>query len=127
MGKGFGIAALVLAILSTLSPYGVNFAVIWIGMICAIVAALNGDRGLTIASIVIAGAGLLLFAPLTLGVILSGGGRGDYGYFFLAFGPVAAAVIALVVDAMRRSTQESAPASRGRPGGGDDLRKMGGG
>lgn len=107
MAKGFGIAALVLAILSMFSPYGVNFAVIWVGMICATVAALNGDRGLTIASVVIAFAGLLLFAPVTLAAIVNAAHMGDYAGLIFGFAPMGIAIVALVIDAARRSGKDS--------------------
>lgn len=121
MAKGFGIAALVISILSMFSPYIVNFAAIWIAMICAIIAALNGDRGLTIGAVVLAAAGLLLFAPVSLAVIVNEAHRSDYGPLVLVFFPIVAAIIALIIDAARRSG--GAPASSsGRSEGGTDLR-----
>ncbi len=111
MAKRFGIAALVLAILSMFSPYAINFAVIWVGMICAAVAALNGDRGLTIASVVIAFAGLLLFAPVTLAVILTAAHSSDYAFLIIGCAPMGIATVALVIDATRRSRENSATAS----------------
>jgi hypothetical protein len=126
MGKGFGIAALVLAILSTLSPYGVNFAVIWIAMICSALAALGGDRGLTIASVTIAGAGLLLFAPVTLGVIWNEWRQGDNAPLFLAFLPMAIPVVALVIVSIHRGKSDTGPINKAKSGGDHDMRKVGG-
>lgn len=103
MAKGFGIAALVLAILSAFAMYGFNFATIWLGMICAAIAALNGDRGFSIASILIAGAGLLIFSPFTLGAIWASAHYGDYSGIVLGFAPFGIAIMALLVDVSRRA------------------------
>ena len=95
MAKGFGIAALVLAILSTFAAYGFNFGAIWLSMIACTVAVWNGDRAFTIASVVIAGAGLLLFSPLTMAVIaVNASGRGDYSAAIMAFLPFAFPILA---------------------------------
>lgn len=107
MAKGFGIAALVLAILSLLSPYGINFAVIWAAMICAAVAGLNGDRGLTIASALIAFAGLWVFAPLTLAAILNAANMGDYTGLIFGFLPISFPIVGLVIDASRQADEGS--------------------
>ena len=90
MAKGFGIAALVLAIMSTFAVYGFNFGAIWLSMIAATVAIWNGDRALSIASFVIALVGLLLFSPLTMAAIaVNASGRSDYSLAVIAFLPFA--------------------------------------
>lgn len=111
MGKGFGIAGLVLAILSAFAAYGFNFGAIWIAMILCTVAALSGDRAFSIASILIAAVGLLLFSPLTLGVITVNANHGDYGAAIAGFLPFAFPIAALLVDAAKRSS--GSPASAG--------------
>ncbi|MGA7673684.1 MAG: hypothetical protein WCA78_01400 [Rhizomicrobium sp.] len=108
MAKGFGIAALVLAILSMFSPYGINFAAIWLAMICATVAVFSGDRGLSIAATVIAIAGMLIFSPLTLAAIMAGANHSDdagivvVGVVPFAF-PIFALAMVYVRDAFRPS------------------------
>ena len=63
MAKGFGIAALVFALLAIPVPFG--FVLSAIAMICAAVAALAGDRTFTIASLVIAAVNTFVLSPST--------------------------------------------------------------
>ena len=95
MAKGFGIAALVLAIMSAFAVYGFNFGAIWLSMIAATVAIWNGDRAFSIASFVIALVGLLLFSPVTMAAIaINASGRADYSLAFIAFLPFALPLLA---------------------------------
>jgi hypothetical protein len=106
MAKGFGIAALVLAILSVFAAYGFNFFSIWIAMLCASVAALNGERAFTISSIIIGLAGLLLFSPITMGVIAINLNGGHDGVAILGFAPFLLPIAALVADVARKSESQ---------------------
>jgi hypothetical protein len=103
MAKGFGIAGLVLAILSAFAFYGFNFAAIWLSMICSTVAALNGDRAFSIASALIAAAGLIIFSPITLAAIVTAAHMGDYAGLVFGFVPLGFPVVAILIDAARRS------------------------
>lgn len=113
MGKGFGIAALVIAIISAFAAYGFNIVATWIAMICAMVGIFNGERPLSIGALVVAFVGLLLFSPLTLGA-LTQENAGIGGPLF-AFGPYALPLIALGV-ASRKEQQSSTPHAASPPG-----------
>ncbi len=66
MGKGLGIAAIVLAVLSIVMPVTVNVVVVDIALILAIVAALFGELSLTISTVVLSAVSILLLSPLTM-------------------------------------------------------------
>lgn len=101
MAKGFGIAGLVLAILSAFAAYGFNFGAIWLSMIACGIAAFQGDRVFTIASVVIAAAGLLLFSPITLAVVMTNLHGGNSGAVIMAFAPFLIPIIAIVINARK--------------------------
>ena len=101
MAKGVGIAGLVLAIFSAFAVYGFNFAAIWFSMGCCIAAILNGERVYSIASMVVALVGLLLFSPITMAAVLLQVGLGSLGLPFIAFFPFLAAAGALIYDSSR--------------------------
>ncbi len=65
MSKGFGIAALVLAILGIFVPI-VSIYVVWLALILTAVAAFAGDRSLSIAAFVICLVNVLFLSPATL-------------------------------------------------------------
>lgn len=73
MGKGFGIAALVFALLAIFMPMG--FVLSAIAMVLAAVAALAGDRTFTIASLAIAAVNTIFLSPSTW-IMLGGGDPG---------------------------------------------------
>jgi hypothetical protein len=63
MAKGFGIAALVFALIAIFIPFG--FVLSGIAILLACVAALAGDRTFTIATTVIAVVNTLFLSPST--------------------------------------------------------------
>lgn len=66
MAFGFGLSALLVVLISTGLWFPINLVAVGIGMICAIVAALAGDKGMTIASVVIGIVSLLILSPVSL-------------------------------------------------------------
>src|SRR5262245_32489584 len=96
MAKGFGIAALVFALLAIPLPFG--FVLSAIAMICAAIAALAGDRGFAIASLVIAAVNTFVLSPTTY-MFLHGGDPGARAFFVtlvLIFG--ALPIVAIVLN-----------------------------
>ena len=64
MGKGFGIAALVVVIIAMFVPI-VGIFVSGIAMLLAVVAALGGDRAFATATPIIGGLNTFVFSPST--------------------------------------------------------------
>ena len=62
MAQGLGIAAIIIAVLSYFVPV-VGIAGTGIAMLLATVAALAGDKGLTIATVVLGAVNTFLFSP----------------------------------------------------------------
>ena len=73
MAKGFGIAALVFALLAIFFPIGIVLS--GIAMLLASIAALAGDRTFTIASLAIAIVNTFALSPSTW-IMLQGGDPG---------------------------------------------------
>ncbi len=88
MKQGFGIAALVVAILAIFVPF-YSVVVSGVALILAAVAALAGDRPFAIATPLIAAANLFLFSPVTLAGLAHSSGGWVIVLIFLAL-PVAA-------------------------------------
>lgn len=123
MARGFGIAGLVLAVLSTFAFYGFNFAAIWLAMILCSIAILNGERALSIASLLIAAAGLLIFSPMTMGTILNDAHHGHSAMMYIGFLPFAFPILALIIDVVRRhSVAEATPQTAMAPSMGTGMR-----
>jgi hypothetical protein len=101
MGKGLGIAALVLSILSLFSPIFVNITALWVAMGCATFAVVNGDKGLSIAAVVIGLAGIVLFSPMTLAALGVSLDNHSYRFAMVVFLPFAFPIVALIEQAMR--------------------------
>jgi lysozyme family protein len=66
MGKGFGIAALIVAIIAVFMPMPVWLYVAWVALLLAAVAGLAGDRVFAISVPVLTAANTAVFSPLTL-------------------------------------------------------------
>jgi len=73
MAKGFGIAALVVALLAILIPFGIVLSVIAVAL--AVIAALAGDRVFATATAVIAFVNSLFLSPSTW-ILLGGNDAG---------------------------------------------------
>jgi len=61
-GTGIGIAALIIAVVGMFLPV-IGLFVSWIALIIACFAALFGDRGLTIATVIVSVVGFIIFTP----------------------------------------------------------------
>ena len=77
MGKGLGIAAVVLAVLSLVMPVIVNIVVVDIALILAVVAALFGELSLTVATVVLSAVSMLVLSPLTMRALTHGSPNGS--------------------------------------------------
>lgn len=106
MRQGFGIAALVVAIVSIFAFYGFNFVLIWVAMICAGVAALNGDRAFSIASMVVALTGLVILSPVTMAAVAVDRHNGNWFGVIIAFAPFLLPIVGMVVGS-RNSASEA--------------------
>lgn len=91
MGKGFGIAALVVVFFSFGIPL-VGAYVTFIGLALAIAAALAGDKPLTIAAVVLAAVKLYLITPTWLIVMKSSAGMAGFTLIIVLL-PVGAMVM----------------------------------
>lgn len=102
--KGLGIAALVVAIVSLLTPV-VTLYVIWIALLAASVASFMGDRAFSIATIVICGINLVLLSPLTLAVLIgtAGGQAGSVSLAGITIVLFAAPVIGMALSAFGKA------------------------
>lgn len=92
MGKGFGIAALVFAIMSIFIP-GVALYVAWLALMLAAVGAFAGNLGATTAAVVICLVNIVFLSPLTLAVLLNAPVL-KYGTVILFILPVVGFVVA---------------------------------
>jgi hypothetical protein len=74
MKVGFGIAALVIALLAIFAPYGVNLVASAVAILLACLAAFAGDRAFSVATSLICIVNFFLFSPFTLAAISVAGG-----------------------------------------------------
>jgi hypothetical protein len=79
VGSGFGMAALMLALLGMFMPV-IGLFIGWLALVFACVAALCGDKGYTVATIVMSAIAFLFFTPsLWLeGIAANSGGPSSY-------------------------------------------------
>jgi hypothetical protein len=71
-GTGIGIAALIIAVVGMFLPL-VGLFVAWIALIIACFAALFGDRGLTIATVIVSIVGFIVFTPSLWAIVTVNG------------------------------------------------------
>ena len=69
MNKGFGIAALVFAILSIFIP-AVSIYVVWLALVLATLAALTGDKVFSFSTFLICLVNVIFLSPLTMLVLV---------------------------------------------------------
>lgn len=79
MGKGLGIAALILILLGMFIPF-IGIFITWLALALATVAALSGDRTFSIATGVIGIVGVIFFSPL---LWVAGAGESMQGKSFI--------------------------------------------
>lgn len=85
MEKGFGIAALIIAVIAIFIPMPVWLCVSWVALLLVTVAALAGDRVFSISVIVLTIVNTVVFSPVTLALLL---GANEFSWL-LAFHIVA--------------------------------------
>ena len=104
-GKGFGIAALVLAIAAIFIPlYGLF--IIWLALILASVAAFSGERPLSIASLALGVVNLLFLSPATMKMLIDIGS--DNGFTLITGILFLAPIVAMFIGKKRASTSGAA-------------------
>lgn len=69
MDKGFGIAALVIAVIAIFIPV-VSLYVVFVALILAIIAAFTGDKIFTVATLAICLVNIMFLSPLTVIVLI---------------------------------------------------------
>ena len=72
MIRGFGLLGVLLVLLSSQAPIGINLIVGMIGLACATIGALGGDRMFAVASVGVFITSLVLLSPLTLSALITG-------------------------------------------------------
>ncbi len=96
MGKGIGIAALVISILAIFIPI-ISIYVVWIALILAAISSFNGEKTYSIASLVICVVNVLLLSPATMlvfaGESLGGGSALKIITLILFLAPIAGLVL----------------------------------
>jgi len=65
MNKGFGIAALIIAVLAIFIPV-VSLYVVYLALILAMIAAFTGDKIFSVASLVICFMNVIFLSPVTV-------------------------------------------------------------
>lgn len=106
MAKPFGIAALVFAILFLVVPFGPNFVVGPVAVLCATVAALAGDRVFSIVTSIVYLVGYFFLSPVTLaaigGATIASGNEGNPIFVFLGGVPGLLPLIGIALNATGR-------------------------
>ena len=74
MEKGFGIAAVAIAIISCFVPFVTLFAV-WLALLLAAIAAFLGDRVFSVATSLICFANIAFMSPVTMVGLLAPNGQ----------------------------------------------------
>ena len=68
--SGIGLVALILTIISFFIPF-VGFFITWLALVIATIAAFMGDRGLTIATVVLSALKFLITPTMWAGAVLT--------------------------------------------------------
>lgn len=109
MGKGFGIGALVLGILSIFVPI-VSLYVVWLALALATVAGLLSDKVFSLATIVITLVNVLFLSPATWMALKGEQMSGGSGLMATTIVLFIAAIGALVYGAMKsKASTQAAP------------------
>jgi hypothetical protein len=113
MGKGFGIAALIVALIAIFVPfYGIFFSAL--AIVLAVVAALATDRMFATAVPLIAGVNTFLLSPSTWFMMLSAAdqkGISSQGLTAIIWAFLSAPFIAMALDSMMRGSRTATPIS----------------
>lgn len=109
MGKGLGIAALVIGIVSIFVPV-VSLYIVWLALILAALAGISGDKTFSIATVAICFINVAFLSPATWMAIA---GEGLGGGSFLKVGTVILfiAAIAAIVFGLSSAKKKQPPPS----------------
>jgi len=100
MRLGFGIAALVIMFFGMIAFFPINLLLSGVAIICAIVAALAGDRIFAVITALAAGGNVFILSPLTVAAMMGEGmSQGTGSVFFVVIAFVAAPFIAIWLNA----------------------------
>ncbi len=98
MRLGFGLSGLIVAILSFFIPvYGIFIG--WLGLALVTIAALSGERGLTIATVILSVVNYMLFSPMLWVAETGAGLSGVPGFVLPTFLIVAAPIVGIILNA----------------------------
>lgn len=125
MKTGFGIAALILAIIALFIPVPIWLYTAWVALLLAVIAALAGDRDFSTAVMALTVANTLFFSPVTLTALLSSGDQGGQGllavHIIATILPLAAIILnatgKLVLDSKTFTGQLGNQTPEGHPAG----------
>lgn len=99
MAKGFGIAALIVALVAFGVPL-FGLYVSWVAAALATVAAFAGDRVFATATSIITIANTLFFSPLVLAALVGENESGSNVLLYITISVFAAPFVAMMVSAM---------------------------
>lgn len=100
MAKGFGIAAIIVVVISFFIPV-VGYVGVGIAMVLAAIAALAGDRVFATVTAIVGAVSVFAFSPLMWAAMASedGGTCGKSSFFALVIGILALPFIAMMLNA----------------------------
>lgn len=108
MGKGFGIAALIVALIAFGVPiYGI--VVSWFALALATIAALAGDRVFPIVTPIVVALNTVFFSPTTLALFFDENQQGSDSYLTVTIILFIAPIAAMILNATRRIAQGRSP------------------
>lgn len=106
MAKGFGVAALIVALVAFGVPL-FGLYVSWAAAALATVAALAGDRVFATATPIITITNTLFFSPLALAALVGESEGGSSVLLYITISVFAAPFVAMVLRAMGRRTENT--------------------
>lgn len=107
MKTGFGIAALILAIIALFIPIPIWLYTAWVALLLAVIAALAGDRAFSIAVMALTVANTLFFSPLTLAALISTGDQGGLGLLVVHIIAMILPLAAIILNATGKLVLDS--------------------
>ena len=100
MRQGFGIAGLVIVFFAMIAFFPINLVLSAVAILCAVVAALAGDRIFAVITALAAGGNVFILSPLTVAAMMGEGmGQGTAGVLFVVLAFIAAPFIAIWLNA----------------------------
>ena len=99
MAKGFGIAAMIIAIIAIFVPFPVTFIPVVAALALAVIAALAGDRVFATVTAIISALNVVMFSPLLFAFLMDGSARGGSAYLLPMLAALAAPFVAMALNA----------------------------